>query len=404
MKFAHLADIHIGAWRDERMRMLPLEAFERAIETSLKEGVDFILLAGDIFNTSIPPLDDLKRTTSILSRVKEAGVSVYIVPGSHDFSPSGKTMLDVLEEAGLWKNVVRGSEEDGKLKLRFTLDKGTGAKITGMLGRRAGLERTYLENMALEHLEREPGFKIFVYHGAVSELLPKSMSGMEAIPLSLLPKGFDYYACGHVHIRAEQKTGEKGVIAYPGHVFPNSFSELEELGRGGFILWDEGEIKRIDLEIHPVRAFTINADGKSPSEVTAELARISLQDIRDAIVTVRVKGQLSEGRASEINFKEAFREITGNGAFFVMKNTSQLSTKEFAPVSVAHGSVEELEERVIEEHLGQVPAGFSREEEKKVIKELMRFLNTEKREGETRAAFEERVREASRIVLSETSK
>jgi len=32
MLFAHLADVHIGAWRDPRMKELPIQAFERAVD------------------------------------------------------------------------------------------------------------------------------------------------------------------------------------------------------------------------------------------------------------------------------------------------------------------------------------------------------------------------------------
>ena len=105
MKFAHLADCHIGAWKDQRLRTVNLKSFVKAITICIEQKVDFILISGDLFNTAIPSIDSLKSTVKTLNRLKEQEILVYIIPGSHDFSPSGKTILDVLEEARLIKNV-----------------------------------------------------------------------------------------------------------------------------------------------------------------------------------------------------------------------------------------------------------------------------------------------------------
>ena len=56
-------------------------------------------------------------------------------------------------------------------------------------------------------------------------------------PLSLLPKNFDYYAGGHVHIVDSTKIDGYGLIAYPGPLFPNSFSELETAVRLSIQKW-----------------------------------------------------------------------------------------------------------------------------------------------------------------------
>src|SRR3989338_957344 len=153
MKFAHLSDCHIGSWRDPKLKDTSTNAFINAVDKCIKEKVDFILIAGDLFNTSLPRLDNLKTVVTKFKQLKDLGIPVYIVPGSHDYSPSGKTILDVLEEAGLFVNVFKGSVEDGKLKLNFTFDKKTGAKITGMLGKRGALEKSYYEKLILDNLE-----------------------------------------------------------------------------------------------------------------------------------------------------------------------------------------------------------------------------------------------------------
>ena len=63
-----------------------------------------------------------------------------------------------------------------------------------------------------------------------------------------MPKGFQYYAGGHVHYRFDIIKEGYGKIVYPGPVFPNNFKELEELKHGGMcIIDDQLHVKRIPL-------------------------------------------------------------------------------------------------------------------------------------------------------------
>src|SRR3989338_5263322 len=157
MKYAHLADLHLGSWRDPKMRDLSVQAFLMAMDNCIRDKVDFVLFAGDLFNTSLPALDTLKIVTKKLKELKDSDIPLYAIAGSHDFSPSGKTMIDVLENAGLLKNVCKGrvDPESKQLMLRFTVDQKTGAKMTGILGRKGQLDRSYYHNLHLESLETE---------------------------------------------------------------------------------------------------------------------------------------------------------------------------------------------------------------------------------------------------------
>ena len=405
MRFAHLADVHIGAWRDPAMKDLPILAFEQAVAFILGRSVDFVLIAGDLFNTAVPPLDQVKRTVTQLQKLKEKNIPVYAIAGSHDYSPSGKTMLDVLEEAGLLVNVLKGDVEasaDGKtiLKLRFTQDQKTKVKITGILGRAGSLDKHYYEDLDRENLEKEPGHKIFLFHAPITELKPKELAHMESQPISMLPRGFDYYAGGHVHIVNDASLPGYAKIVYPGPLFPASFSELEELGVGGFVIVSDDVVERIRVPLKERVVFTIDADKKSVEHVNAELRELENNDVKGKILLIRVEGELSEGRISDLRFKELLTTFHEHGAYFVMKNTTKLTSKEFEEFQTAHASAEELEERVIREHAGQTPVnGLSLEEEVTLTKELFAILGEEQREGEKKYEYEERVAKAAKARL-----
>ena len=373
MKFAHLADCHIGGWKDIELKELSIKAFENAVNICINENVGFLLIAGDLFNTSLPSIDLIKRTAEILNKLKEADIDAYIIPGSHDFSPSGKTMIDVLENAGLMVNVMKIKDN----KLLFTHDK-TGVKITGLVGLRSSLDRYYYENLDFSNLENEDGFKIFMLHNTINELKPKDLEKVEGLPMNLLPKGFDYYAAGHVHYIKESEY-DKGKLIYPGPLFPNNFKELEELKHGGFYIYDNGNLKYIPIKLKDVLCIEINADGKTSREVEDEI--LEIKSYEDKVLLLRVKGVLKEGKSSDINFKtisDSFRN-----SFVFLKNTTKLTSKEFLDMEIKEGEIEDVEEDIIKE--------FKLDYNEEFVVNLMNALDKEKNEGERNIDFEKRL-------------
>jgi len=392
MKFAHIADCHVGGWREPKLREVNKKSFISVIDYCLKTGIDFLLISGDLFNTAMPPMDSLRIVVEQLKKLSDREIPVYAIPGSHDFSPAGKTILDVLDSAGLLQNVCTGQEIDGKLKLDFVIDSKTKTKITGLLGKKGGLEKNYFYNLDKKHLE-EPStrYKIFMFHSAISELKPKGLEKMDSMPASLLPKNFNYYAGGHVHVIDKASLEGYPNIVYPGPIYPNSFSELEKLKKGGFVIVDNGHIQHLKIEPHPVISFELNCENKTPEEANQDLSEL-LQDqkIKDAIITIKAKGCLRTGSPSDIKFKAFFKQAYSEGAYFVMKNTNNLVSKEFEEIKTSKNTVEEIEETAITEHAGQLGV-FETEKEKDLAKELIRVLAYEKEDGEKTSDFENRI-------------
>jgi len=383
MKFAHLADCHIGGWREPELRDLGIKSFEKTIDICIERHVGFILISGDLFNTAIPNIDLIKDVAKILRKAKDANIDVYVIPGSHDFSPSGKTMLDVLEKAGLVINVMKF--ENGKLK--FTEDK-TGVKITGILGRKGGLEILDYENLDREHLEKEGGFKIFMFHTALTEFKPEEMEKMVSQSVANLPKNFNYYAGGHVHYIFDKKH-ENGVLTFPGALFPNNFKELEEFKHGGFYVVDDSlNLEYVPIKLKDVLSIKINADDKTPEDVELEL--MNIRDYWGKIVTIRIEGKLKSGKPGDINFKKIGDKL--KESYCVLKNTFKLTSREFEEIEISVGTTEEIEDNIVKEHTGKISlAGLTKEGEEKLTFELINALNKDKKEGEKVMDFEKRV-------------
>jgi DNA repair protein SbcD/Mre11 len=397
MRFAHMADCHIGGWRDPKMQELTNSVFSQAIDTCIEKKVDFVIIAGDLFNSAVPAIDSLKLVFFKLDELRTAGIPLYYIPGSHDYSPSGKTMLDLIEISGLGKNVMDADiSEDGSIYLNFTVDEKTGVKLAGLYGKKGGLEKDLLKKIDKSYLEKEEGYKIFLFHTAITELKTKDLQKMESTAIETFPKGFDYYAGGHVHIIAQEKRDYYKNVIYPGPLFPNSFSELEKLGQGGFFIVEDDVPLYVPLRVKKHLGITVDCSGKDLSEIEDILYKKAEQDLKDVIVTIRLTGKLSEGKASDLRLKDIFRQMYLNGAYAVMRNLAKLQSKEMDDIEVSASSTREIEDEVIAQIAKKEGSLFSKEK----IHELMVKLSAEQNDGEKKYEFEERVKKDAFTILN----
>lgn len=388
MKFAHLSDCHIGGWREPELRNLGIDSFRKAIEICIQENVGFVLIAGDLFDTALPQTELIKEVASILKLLNENDISVYSIPGSHDFSPSGKTMMDVLEKAGLLHNVVK-FDENGKLQ--FTLDK-TNVKITGLYGKKLGLEKFDYARLDKSNLEKETGFKIFMFHTALEEFKPIEMEKMEAYSYRDLPKNFDYYAGGHVHYIFDIKKEEYGLITFPGPMFPNNFKELEELSCGGFyIVENDLKLRHIKVKLKETLNLKIDVNNLTSQEAEDKIINdIEKNNVKNKIVLLRVFGILNSGKVTDINFRKIIS--LAKEAYTVLKNTNKLTSKETEIVANEnYTSVKEIEDSIIEKNLPEIILSQKKEQNLELIREIIKVLDKEKDEGEKNIDFEKRI-------------
>ncbi len=399
MKFAHMSDCHLGSWSNHPdLRDYSIIAFERAIEECIKENVDFVIIAGDLFDTSIPPIDVLRRAAAKFRQLKEADIGVYAISGSHDYSPSGKTMLSVLEDAGLLFNVFKYDEIDGRIRLKFTEDRKTGTKFTGIMGRKGSLEISFYKRLD-KSIEDEPGNKIFVFHAGIEENKPGIMADMITVSINDLPKGFMYYATGHIH---KQFFDKKHRIVFPGELFPTSFDELEDYNGGFVIVETRGD--DIDVRWKTVRLFDValmkfSVDDRKPYEVEKEtVAKIESSDLGGKVLLLKFDGVL-DGKISDIDFKSIAGAAENRGAIIVKKSTSGIKTKEFREISMRQfSSMEQIEREIIGDHKDMLALDGIGDVESLAMN-VMSALGDEKIEDETVATFEERLKSNMKKVL-----
>jgi len=378
MKFAHLGDCHLGGWRQPELKQLNLECFQEAIRRCIKEEVDFILIAGDLFDSPYPPIETLKETFNEFKKIKEANIPVYLIAGSHDYSVSGKTFLDVLEKAGFCKNVSIFEEKDEKIILSPTIFKNIA--IYGYSGKKSGLEVGDIERAKIQDA---PGlFKILMLHTTIKDAV-KNIP-IKSVNEDNLPKA-DYIALAHLHINYS-----KGNKTYCGPTFPNNLSELEKLQKGSFYIWENGNIRKEILKTKEV--LPLHLEIKNALSVTEQiLVLLKQHTVKDKIVILRLSGLLETGKITDINFHKIEEYLKEKEAFIFLKSTSKLHMPE-PEFKIDLTSSEDLENQIMERFQERNPSKFN-----SLIPTLIRSLKVEKLEGETSSSFEDR-------LLSETKK
>jgi len=422
IKFAHLADCHLGAWRSENLNQIGYNAFEKTIDKVITEKVDFVIISGDLYDVSNPKVDVVDLATKELKKLKDNNIPVYGIMGSHDFSPSDKSMMRPLITAGLFTNVSKGRKtEAGKLELFFIEDPNTKIKITGLRARKRSLEIEDYNQLDRTSLENEKGVKIFVLHTLLDELKPIEFKDMESAPKSLLPQNFDYYAGGHLHktipekLRESEKVfkiDEKTKIVYPGSLSPTNFRELEQYNFGGFYIisgdidlesgTSDLEIKFIPVKIKEVLSLFIDCNSKSILQVQENLEEIiNKTDFTDKIITVRIFGSLKSGKPYELKSNEIVQKIKDKGAYEVLLNKTALISKEYASVSVSTGKTnEEIEETLIYEHAQQTNIkNISKKQMNNKIHEVLEAISIDREEGKKVNEYNEELLQKFCVIL-----
>ena len=381
--FAHFADVHLGGWRQGPMQDLNFIAFQKVIDTCILRKVEFILIAGDLFDSAYPPIETLKETFAEFRKLKESGIPVFIIAGSHDYSASGRTFLEVLEKAGFCKNVFDAEFKENEIILSPTINKGVA--IYGYPGKKSGLEVGDIKKLKLND---SPGmFKILMLHTTMDKV--RGVLPIECAEVDKLPEA-NYYALGHIHIDFRYKN-----LVYPGPVFPNNFGELETLENGSFYIVDTdlgNPFEKIDIKVKEIVSLDVEAKNAilTNEEILKELGK---KNLKDKIVLLRVSGDLDNQKISDIHFEKIENFCFENGAYFFLKNTHDLKTSE-VKLDIEIKNKDNLEEEGIMKYSSENPSEFN-----KFIPQLINILSIEKQEGETIDSFNTRILGESRKVL-----
>jgi len=386
-RFAHLADLHLGGWRDNYLTNLNFITFQKAIQNLIKQKLDFVLFAGDIFNNPMPPLDLVDNVIKECMKLKQASIPLYVIGGSHDYSATGKSFIQLLESANVFKDVGKWESTDKNTIQLIPTYHNKNIRLYGVAGKKNNLEQIQLEQS--KDIENKNNiFSFFLFHTTLQDLKPKNSKYSSKTYIKNIPQGFDYYAGGHVHTFIEGKI-DNAPLYYPGTLFPNSFKELHQ-EKAAYLMGElntenkEVTIKREYIEIPQVEHINFKLTSQIPSKENERIKElVSSKELQNKIVLLEFSGIL-DGKVSDLDLKELVEFCYSKGASHVLKNTLKITTMEFKDLifKASKSSFEDIEKELLDKNL--------KDKQKEIMKSLL-ALDLEKKEGEKVYQYEERV-------------
>ena len=237
MKFAHIADLHIGK-RVHDFSMLEDQRYilEEMLRIFDEEKVDGVLIAGDVYDKTVPSAEAVQVFDDFITKLAKMEMSVYMISGNHDSAERLAFGAQLFENNGVYISPVY----EGEVK-KVEVEDVYGTVNIWLLPFlkpatvRHALQRedinTYEDGVvaALQGCEIDTEQRnILVAHQFVtgadrSDSEETSVGGLDNVSAEVF-EDFDYVALGHIH-RA-QKMGRE-TLRYSGTPLKYSFSEAD---------------------------------------------------------------------------------------------------------------------------------------------------------------------------------
>ncbi len=261
MKFIHLSDLHIGK-RVNEFSMYEDQNYilKKIIEIIDNEKPDAVLIAGDVYDKSIPSTDAVTLFDDFLYMLSKRDLQVFVISGNHDSPERLSFASRLIEKSGIHISPVY----NGEIK-PITIQDELGAVNIYMLPfiKPSNVRRYFdeeitsytdavgkaIEEMKLDNTQRN----VLVTHQFVTgssrtESEEISVGGTDNVDVSVFAN-FDYVALGHIH-RAQNCTTEK--VRYCGTPLKYSFSEANDVKSVTIVeLLQKGDLKISTAELSP---------------------------------------------------------------------------------------------------------------------------------------------------------
>ncbi|MBQ2653415.1 MAG: DNA repair exonuclease [Methanobrevibacter sp.] len=244
MKFAHLADTHLG-YRQfgliEREKDF-YEVFGKVIDKIIEEKVDFVIHSGDLFENEKPSPMALLEFQKGLLKLKGAGIPMYAIAGNHD---------SVMHKGSIPPHVIfkkMGLKVISPINTNYMQDDIFIAGLPYYPASQSRVLKSKLVELSKKAANHDKS--ILVLHQSIDSY-SKNQYELE---IGDIPDNFNYYALGHIHDYIMDDFG-KGKLIYPGSGEIWKTEELKDyhINGKGFVIVDLDEskpnVKRIKIDI-----------------------------------------------------------------------------------------------------------------------------------------------------------
>lgn len=238
----HLADLHLGK-RVNGFSMMEDQEYilNRILEIMEEEQPDGLLIAGDVYDKTIPPAEAVRLMDDFLTAVAAKHVPVFLISGNHDSAERVAFGHQLMQGSGIWISPVY----DGTIRHHTLEDRWGEVNIYLIPFLRPSVVRSFfpdveiedytdalrtiIENLQVDTSRRNVvlAHQFVTAAGALPETCDSeqlSVGGLDRVDGSVFSP-FDYTALGHLH--GPQRVGSE-TIRYAGSPLKYSFSELHQ--------------------------------------------------------------------------------------------------------------------------------------------------------------------------------
>ena len=267
MKFFHLSDLHIG----KRLCEVSLGEDQRVLLRRIlalceTHRPDALVIAGDIYDKTVPPAESVGILDEFLTGSAELGIPVLLISGNHDSPERLDYGSRLLEARGIYlEGIFRGAPRRVTLEDAFgpvdfwLLPFVKGASARPFFPDREIKNEQDAVQAALSAIAPDPARRnVLVAHQFVtgsgaplrSDSETVSVGGSDNVDASLFD-AFDYVALGHLHI--PQQVGRE-TVRYCGSPLKYSFSEWKTPKSVTMVeLREKGDAEISQLPLTPLR-------------------------------------------------------------------------------------------------------------------------------------------------------
>jgi exonuclease SbcD len=251
-RFLHAADLHLDtpfegltAVRPDLgalLREASLLALDALATAAVEHEVDFVVLAGDLYDGAERGLRAQLRMRAFTERLAGHGIRTFLVHGNHDPTEEGWSSITA------WPQQVHVFAADRVEAVALDL-RGQAVTVYG-----TSYPRREVRESLVPRFPRPctPGFHLAILHANVGATTGHAAYSPCTIE-DLAAVGMDYWALGHIHRGAVLRARGPRIV-YPGNLQGRSFKPSERGAKGAVLVTVDGD--RIDsatLDLAPVR-------------------------------------------------------------------------------------------------------------------------------------------------------
>jgi DNA repair exonuclease SbcCD nuclease subunit len=396
--FVHASDLHLGysQYGLEARRQDFDNAFAEIVEKTIELKPDFMIIAGDLFHHARPSNVTLENAVRSFKRLRDAGIPVLTVDGSHDSAPNTitGTILYPLDSAGLIYHLPR---HEGACWRKSGCCYAYG--VPNFRSRRKTEEA--LPTFMAEHPptpDPEVG-NIFVFHAAVDLPSVKPPYIEAEVTPELLPDGFDYYAAGHVHKRFADRF-KTGLLAYSGCTETVSYDEGEqEKGFYHVRVSEKGKFSQEFVALSSPRKFTIlehEFSGMTSAKITDMAVQfVKAADAEGAVIIPVLKGVLpAEASRAEVDIARIRGAAEKALLVHPVVLLKESAVSDEIVRSIFESEFKDLKTKAFEYFLQIFGERYSREEADKIARSAIALIEplTKKQDDRVKQTIEELLR------------